>query len=180
VTKSDVFLKLIILSKIIKVQCKVGAINLKRSTQVIQPTRGQILIAALRAAGAFEFLENLQLALSRNHFEWRDFDQRGDSRFHPGKSNGYLAVIVRIGTIDFNLQFTKSKQISVQLIYTTSTESHTSQDSLELLAEHLQITVGPPKAHRKYSWLFPQHRFDSIASCIEYMQSIRNVIAPVA
>lgn len=112
-------------------------------------------IKGLTEAQAYEQLVALQDALTDAHIVWRDFADPSDKRFHPGESNGYLAIIARIKGIDFNLQFTKSKIISIQIIYTQSTQVNLDV-ALEKLTRQTGITLSPPKAGKKYSWLLPK------------------------
>ena len=144
-------------------------------------------VMGLQQARAFDFLSELQDALTANNFNWRNFTEQGDKYFHPGVSNGYLAVIVRIGTVDFNIQFTKRLVFSLQFIYTPDRPHTREQAELRALErlpqdirDRLQISLGEPKAGNKYSWVLPQQRFqfDSIVSLIAALTELKSVIEP--
>ena len=142
-------------------------------------------LMGLEQARAFDKLAELQNSLTAHGFNWRNFTEPGDKYFHPGVSNGYLAVIVRIGSIDFNIQFTKKKIFSIQFIYTPARPK--SLEDAERLAlvrfpqiqrDRLNVTLGEPKAGNKYSWILPEGRFkfESINALIDELESFRAVI----
>jgi hypothetical protein len=79
-------------------------------------------IRKLTEAGTYEYLEEIREALTDKNLKWRDFETQ-DMRFHPGESNGYLAIIVRVGSLDLLIQKSATKGPAVVLIYTESTES---------------------------------------------------------
>lgn len=142
-------------------------------------------ILALTEAGAYELLAELHNALTESGFNWRNFTNQGDKYFHPGESNGYLAVIVRIGEIDFNVQFTKKKTFSIQFIYTPIKPKNiigANNLALERLTQvqraSLKISLGKPKAGNKYSWILPEGRFKftSIKGLIAELREIKRVI----
>ena len=132
-------------------------------------------IKGLTEENAYEFLEQLKADLSLEGFEWRAFSLPGDMKFHPGESNGYLAVLVRINSVDFNIQFTKKKSISIQVVYTESTKTKIAIDFLNKMTNQLNISIGPINVGDKYSWLLPRKQFDEIEELIEFLNSIRNL-----
>lgn len=96
-----------------------------------------------------------------------------------------MAVIVRIGAVDLNVQFTKKKIFSIQFIYTPTRP--TSFDEAQSLAferlpqiqrDRLGIALGEPKAANKYSWILPQDRFkfESIDALIAELVRLKSVI----
>jgi len=142
-------------------------------------------LMGLEQAGAFDTLAELQNSLTTHGFNWRNFTEPGDKYFHPGVSNGYLALIVRIGAVDFNVQFTKKKIFSIQLIYTpTRPKSFDEAQSLALARlpqiqrDRLSIALGDPKADNKYSWILPEDRFkfESIDTLIAELARFKRVI----
>ncbi len=114
-------------------------------------------IQELNQAGAYDFLSDLQNNLTGRDFSWRDFSEEGDMRHHPTESNGYLAVIVRIKGLDFNLQFRKSKKIRLQIIYTETTKMKLGEVAIEKLAKKpyamSNIEIEPMCDDYKYSWI---------------------------
>ena len=142
-------------------------------------------LVGLEQARAFDKLSELQDSLTRHGFNWRNFTEPGDKYFHPGVSNGYLALIVRIGAVDFNVQFTKKIIFSIQLIYTPiRPKSFEDAQSLALARlpqiqrDRLGIALGDPKAGNKYSWILPEDRykFESIHSLIAELMKFKSVI----
>ncbi len=144
-------------------------------------------LMGLEQSNAFDTLAELQDSLTSNGFNWRNFTEPGDKYFHPGVSNGYLALIVRLGTVDFNIQFTKMKKFSIQFIYTPSrprsiVEAHNR--ALERLPQglrdRLNISLSEPKAGNKYSWIVPEDRFkfQSIEALIVGLQELKAAIEP--
>lgn len=134
-------------------------------------------ILGLESAGAYDKLADLQEALTQNGFIWREFDEPDDRHFHPGESNGYLAVIVSIGGADFNVQFTKSLKFSIQYIYTKDPSEN--EKALTNLKEKKGVTLGDEKAGRKYSWLSPGEDFRDISdipSLLRVLASLRETI----
>lgn len=139
----------------------------------------------LEQAGAYDLLGELQDALTDRHFNWRNFSEPGDKRFHPSESNGYLAVIVRIGPLDFNVQFTQTKIFSVQFIYTKLPEKNPEvQAALNKLESQLDLKLGAPKAGRKYSWFEPYNSYRGIRKMqgpeglLEKLDQLRAVLEP--
>jgi hypothetical protein len=142
-------------------------------------------LVGLEQARAFDKLAELQNSLTKHGFNWRNFTEPGDKYFHPGVSNGYLALIVRIGAVDFNVQFTKKKIFSIQFIYTpTRPKSFEEAQSLALARlpqiqrDRLGIALGDPKADNKYSWILPEARFkfESIDALIAELVRFKSVI----
>lgn len=139
----------------------------------------------LEQAGAYDLLGELQDALTDRHFNWRSFSEPGDKRFHPSESNGYLAVIVSIGPLDFNVQFTQSKIFSVQFIYTKLPEKNPEvQAALNKLENQLHLKLGAPKATQKYSWFEPYNSYRGIRGMqgpeglLEKLEQLRAVLEP--
>lgn len=141
-------------------------------------------IQALNEAGAYDFLSELQIKLTESDFSWRDFNEEGDMRHHPSESNGYLAVIVRIKDLDFNIQFTKTKTIALQLIYTERTKSKLGAPVIENLKENPHkisenIEVKPMKANYKYSWININNRenkYNKIQDALDALKSIQESV----
>lgn len=142
-------------------------------------------LKGLREAGAYDFLSEIQDELTKNKFNWRNFTERGDKSFHPRESNGYLATIITMRGIDFNLQFTKRKIISLQVIYTKRTKEKLGKNvvgNLERepykLSENIEI--GTAKADFKYSWITINNiksEHDSIQSALHGLRVIDENIA---
>lgn len=130
-------------------------------------------VLRLAQVGAYDLLTSLRDELTANRFDWRDFQAPEDRRFHPGESNGYLATIVRIATLDLNVQFTQAKIFSIQLIHTDSSKRPESSAHLRQLSEQLHLSPGAPKAGDKYSWLEPRINYDSIRALIARLRQIR-------
>lgn len=139
-------------------------------------------LLGLQQAGAYDLLSELQNKLTDERFRWRSFDQPGDMRFHPSESNGYLAVIVTIGPLDFDVQFTKAKVFSVQFIYTKNpSRDEEVSDALKSLKEKLNLTLGTPKAGYKYSWFEPESAYreiDGLNDLLRRLDSLRTVLEP--
>lgn len=133
-------------------------------------------IEKLSESGAYEFLIELRQILTAHRFKCRNFETAEDMRFHPSESNGYLAVIVEIGMLDLNVQFTASLKISIQLIYTQRTEKGES-DKKKLLT-YLGMGEFEPKADRKYAWLEPGIKYNSPQKVVERLNQIRDVLEP--
>ena len=134
-------------------------------------------ILGLEEASAYDTLAELQQILTENEFVWRDFNEPGDRYFHPGESNGYLAVIVNIGGIDFNVQFTKKLKFSIQYIYTKDPSEN--EQPLKNLQEKLDLVLGKAKAGRKYSWLKPDKKYRNIPdipSLLKVLESLRGAM----
>lgn len=139
----------------------------------------------LEQAKAYDLLGELQDALTDRLFNWRNFSEPGDKRFHPSESNGYLAVIVRIGPLDFNVQFTKAKIFSVQFIYTKLPEKNPEvKAALNKLESQLHLQLGAPKATQKYSWFEPYNSYRGIrqmhgpTGLLEKLEQLRAVLEP--
>lgn len=131
-------------------------------------------LLGLQEAGAYDKLAELQQILTENEFAWRPFNEPGDRYFHPGESNGYLAVIVNIGGIDFNVQFTKKLKFSIQYIYTK--DPGENEQALTNLQTALGLELDEAKAGRKYSWLKPHDKYrdiGNISSLISVLNSLR-------
>lgn len=138
--------------------------------------RNQKLLG-LEQAGAYDTLAELQQILTENAFLWRDFDMPGDQYFHPGESNGYLAVIVNIGGIDFNVQFTKRLKFSIQYIYTR--DPNDNENALNNLKDKIGLELDEAKAGRKYSWLKPDKKYRNIPdipSLLKVLESLRGAM----
>jgi hypothetical protein len=119
-------------------------------------------IRGLTEAGAYDKLEELQAACGRLGLAWRDFSDKADRRFHPGESNGYLAVIVRVGQIDFSVSFTKSLTLAVLVIMTEATKSPLAQANLVRLHASLgpDFKLGPAKKNGTYADFAVKPKFD--------------------
>ena len=138
--------------------------------------RNQKLLG-LEQAGAYDTLAELQQILTENAFLWRDFVRPGDQYFHPGESNGYLAVIVNIGGIDFNVQFTKRLKFSIQYIYTQ--DPNDNENALNNLKDKIGLELDEAKAGRKYSWLKPDEKYRNIRdipSLLTVLKSFREAM----
>lgn len=133
-------------------------------------------IRKLMEANAYDWLSILQDELTSNNFDWRDFSAPGERRFHPSESNGYLAVIIRIGTIDFNVQFTATKRMSIQVIYTESSKSQSSLVQLKRIKSKLGLFLSPSKANEKYSWLEEKVTYKDFSSLIKRLKELRDAI----
>ncbi len=142
-------------------------------------------LVGLAQARAFDELAELQDSLTSHGFNWRNFTEPGDKYFHPGVSNGYLALIVRIGAVDFNVQFTKKKIFSIQFIYTPirpKSFEEAQRLALDRLPQsqrdRLNIVLGKPTAGNKYSWILPKDRFQfkSINALIVELEKFKAVI----
>lgn len=143
-------------------------------------------LMGLKNAEAFDVLADLQTTLTTHGFNWRNFTEPGDKYFDPGVANGYLALIVRIGSVDFNVQFTKKKIFSIQFIYTPSRPKSLEEARNLALArfpkiqrDRLKIALGEPTAHNKYSWIFSEGRakkFKSIKALIDELETFKAVI----
>ena len=120
-------------------------------------------IHGLTEAGAYDKLEELQAACSRRGLAWRDFSDKADRRFHPGESNGYLAVIVRIGQIDLSVSFTKSLTLAVLVIMTEASKSPLAQANLARLHASLgpDFKLGPTKKNGTYADFAVKPKFDN-------------------
>lgn len=119
-------------------------------------------IRGLTGAGAYDKLEALRAMCSRLGLAWRDFSDQEDRRFHPGESNGYLAVIVRIGQIDLSVSFTKSLTLAVLVIMTEATKSAQAQATLARLQASLgpDFKLGPTKKNGTYADFAVKPKFD--------------------
>ena len=119
-------------------------------------------IRGLTGAGAYDKLEALRAMCSRLGLAWRDFSDPADRRFHPGESNGYLAVIVRIGQIDLSVSFTKSLTLAVLVIMTEATKSAQAQATLARLQASLgsDFKLGPTKKNGTYADFAVKPKFD--------------------
>lgn len=106
-------------------------------------------IKGLTEAFAYEHLSALQQALTDANISWRDYTQPGDSAFHPGESNGYLSVIVEIGGLDLNVQFSKTKKLSTYVIFTNRTRQSSELDHLK--DDHCQYRIGEEKKDGAYA-----------------------------
>jgi hypothetical protein len=95
-------------------------------------------------------------------------------RFHPGEANGYLAIIVRIASLDLNIQFTASKKMSIQLIYTDSTRAGDC-DRVKLL-KYLGLADFTPKANMKYAWLESGVKYTDLDKLLDKLSDIRDVL----
>lgn len=152
-------------------------IDIPREKFIRNNTYRNAKIKGLEEVGAYDTLAELKNTLTDQGFSWRDFTEPSDRRFHPGESNGFLAVIVRIGQIDFNIQFTKSLKFSLQFLYTQNPQKNPIlREQLQLLSDRLNLQLGPPKAHNKYSWLNQSERHTSISSIIQLLTKIKVLI----
>jgi hypothetical protein len=130
--------------------------------------------AKLAEAGAYEFLEVLQKKLVVSGFNCRKFETAADMRFHPGEANGYLALIVKIASLDFNIQLTASKRISIQLIFTKSTLDGYF-DQMKLL-KYLGLEAFRPRANMKYAWLEYGVKYTDYEQLLSRLFGIRDVL----
>lgn len=133
-------------------------------------------VAKLVESGAYDFLDEIRVELTGKKFNWRDYETAEDMKFHPGESNGYLAMIVQIGTLDLNIQFRAAKNISIQLIYTEQTKKGTA-DQARLLT-YLRMGNFKPKAGEKYAWLEPRKQYSSAVELVKELILIRNALQP--
>jgi hypothetical protein len=133
-------------------------------------------IAGLVDSRAYDFLDEIRMELTGKGFNWRDYGTAEDMRFHPGEANGYLALIVQIGTIDLNIQFRATKKISIQLIYTEQTRKGTA-DQARLLT-HLGMEKFKTKAGEKYAWLEPKKEYSTPLELVKKLVDIRDALQP--
>jgi hypothetical protein len=129
----------------------------------------------LAAAGAYDFLQDLQSALTEAKFSWSDFDDPAYRRFDPSEANGYLGVVVSIGAVDFGAQFTAAKQIALQVLQTDSSLGEIGRHSLKRLQDQLKVRVGEAKIN-KYAWIDDRVKYNSIAAVITRLEQFRAVI----
>ena len=87
-------------------------------------------IAALRASGAYEFLERIRNRFTKLQFDCREF-QDGYGSFDPGASNGQLGFIVHIQGIDFLIKFTQSCEVGYSIANTPETRNDIRNNGLE-------------------------------------------------
>lgn len=109
-------------------------------------------IQGLTKAGAYDHMSDLQHALTEAGISWRDYTQPGDNTFHPGESNGYLSVIVEIGGLDLNVQFTKSRLLSINVIFTKRTELSAELKTIKQKSRDDYYALGEKKKNGKYAW----------------------------
>ena len=139
---------------------------------------------ALDKAKAYDWLESLQKELTDHSFNWRDYSAPNDRRFNPSESNGFLGVIVRIGAIDFNVQFTATINFVIQFIYTQSRQDPDVARDLEALeSSQLQLKLGVGKGSKnpekfKYSWFEPRHSYKTLENLIETLKTMRSILEP--
>lgn len=153
-------------------------IDVERKVGVRDGTFKNQKIQRLAATGAYEFLSVVKDKLTEAKFTWRDYAAQPDRRFHPGESNGYLAVILRIGAIDLKIQFTARLQIKIQVIWTESSKSTNAKDQLEQIKSKLGVTLSEPKDGDKYSWVEPEvdFCFTDVHSLIVKLHELQNAI----
>lgn len=136
-------------------------------------------IQGLKEGRAYEFLTNLQQELTNNNFSWRDFTEIGDKSFHPSESNGYLAVIVTIEGLDFNVLFRKTKILSLQLIYTNRTKEKLGSNIIDVLRQgkpyelSKEITIGIMNNNDNYSWMKIKSTRISDVSIQSFLHTLR-------
>jgi hypothetical protein len=129
----------------------------------------------LAAAGAYDFLQELQSALIEAKFSWSGFDNPAYRRFDPSEANGYLGVVVTIDTVDFSVQFTASKQIALQVLQTEASQGEAGRSSLQRLQDELGVRVGKTTL-TKYAWLDDGIKYPSITSLLARLEEFRRVI----
>lgn len=129
-------------------------------------------IQGLTEAGAYDCLSDLQQALTAGGISWRDYTLPGDTAFHPGESNGYLSVIVEIGGLDLNIQFTKTQSLSVNVIFTERTQAAIAH--LDTLSRALgdDYAIGEKKKGGMYAWFHADPRFPAKSGGIGEMVAL--------
>jgi hypothetical protein len=94
--------------------------------------------AGLMGAGAYDYLNDLAAALKSAGFAVRDFSDAPDRPYHPGESNGWLGLLVRIQNVDFIVYFSKAKQPKIKIATTLS-----SRAARPLLVRHSWVLAEP-------------------------------------
>ena len=103
-------------------------------------------LKGLTDADAYGFLESLKTDLSSNNFKWSDFSTKEYCPFNPGKSNGYLGLIVNLNGIDFIISFTKTLRLSIGIANTSETQK--KLESLYSLSSPSLFTISEPKNNK--------------------------------
>lgn len=140
-------------------------------------------IAALQAAGAYNVFYEIRRELLARGFDVRDFDAKEDRPFHPGESNGRLALLVRIKNLDFIISLSKSCSPSLFIANTLWSRRPDSVIQLNSIYEQLgeDFFTGPPKnikyqgqgRYRVFS-VKPRFERNNLESLYQLMGDIRD------
>ena len=90
----------------------------------------------LNNSGANTLLKDIQCRLDREGFKWRDFSK--DRPYDPGRSNGWLGVLVRIYMVDFIVGFSKTCYPAISIANTEWSRTKGAHAQLETYAVKLK------------------------------------------
>ncbi|WP_395334374.1 hypothetical protein WBP06_18370 (plasmid) [Novosphingobium sp. BL-8H] len=135
----------------------------------------------LALASAYEWCEDLKRNLDEHSFNWRDYTGRDDRRYDPGESNGLLGAIVRIGGIDFNVDFTAAKKMKIGVLGTASTRLPASTELLQRVQTRLGISIGEAKipfrdGAWKYKTIEGEPRYSTFAGLMARLTEFRDAM----
>lgn len=140
-------------------------------------------IQGLTMSGAYDRMSDLQEALSNAGISWRDYTQPGDNAFHPGESNGYLSVIVEIGGLDLNVQFTKKRIFSINVIFTQRSKLSEELRVIKQKPREDYYALGDKKNNGRYAWFIHDKKIrngineNGITSLLDWLHDLQKHLA---
>ena len=135
-------------------------------------------------AGAYDHMSDLQEALTNYGISWRDYTQSGDNKFNPGESNGYLSVIVEIGGLDLNIQFTKRRIFSINVIFTKRTNLSAELKTIKQKPREDYYALGEQKNNGRYAWFIHDNKIrkeinkNGFTSLLDWLRNLQKDLAP--
>lgn len=126
---------------------RIEGIDIPKPTRNNDGAYANAKLEGLRASGAYELLDRIKYSLSNEHFIFRDFSLPEDKPFHPGKTNGWLGLILEVGNIDLIVSFTKECRLCLSVANTPNTRnSKANEDILKIEKKKgANFQLGLPK-----------------------------------
>jgi hypothetical protein len=141
-------------------------------------------IQGLTKAGAYDHMSDLQQALTKAGISWRDYTHPGDNSFHPGESNGYLSLIIEIGGLDLNVQFTKRLILSINVIFTKRTELSAELKTINHKSRDHSYALGEKKNKGRYAWFIQENKIkkqinkDGFTGLLHWLNDLQKHLKP--
>lgn len=138
----------------------------------------------LNESGAVDLLTKLKKLLQDEKFEIRDFSEKSDRPFDPGMANGWLGLIVRIGAVDFLLNFSKTCKVSIYVANTEFSRTEKARCQLQKIEQEMgqKYLCGSPinikiNGQGRYRPFAVRPRFDgnNLNSLVATLQKFSNL-----
>lgn len=135
----------------------------------------------LEQSGATAALADIRRRLVEGAFEVRDFSDPVDRAFDPGRSNGWLGLLVRFGRLDILVSFSKTQRFALAVANTLPSRTEEARRKLLAIEEKLgeSYACNPAvntliEGQGRYRHFAGRPKFASIEELIQGLDRIRD------